>query len=622
MPSLSVARPGAVNSPAGASPGPEDLWRIAAERSEDGIYGLGRSGRIFGWTVGAARLFGYQDDQVTELVGELLFSEHDRPLYRDIFSRVLDGETVERVALTAQRSDGMFVPVSVTLAPLDGGDGACMIARDLTERFISQQTMADSQALMAEAQMLSHFGIWLWHAPSGTVQMSEELFRIHGLHPADFDGRMQSRTAMAHRDDRKLLVRRLDSALAGLSPFEMEYRLARPNGDIRWVYERANVVTDQTGEIAGLRGICQDVTERREAADHLRRRTVLLDMLRHITVAANESSDLREALESCLQQICSTFGWPVGHAVLLGPGNVVDGNLWFLAHPDRFGRYQRAVDARPQPDAAGIAGMVLQSCEPVWVEDTSAAVPGGTLRAASEAGLRSGFGFPVAGDDGVAAVVELFSRERRNVDPDFVEATLQGATQLGRVVERIRARDYRSMHDPLTHLPNRSLLMDRLRQALRCLRPGSGLVAVMFMDLDNFKLINDTLGHDVGDRVLTTIADRLAGSVRRGDVAGRYGGDEFLVLCDQVPSTDRIVEIAARLLEIVAEPINLDEHGKTVVTGSVGIAIARKPGARAEDLVRHADAAMYTAKQRGPGRAQIYAVREGRRAHHRTTDAQ
>jgi diguanylate cyclase (GGDEF)-like protein len=126
----------------------------------------------------------------------------------------------------------------------------------------------------------------------------------------------------------------------------------------------------------------------------------------------------------------------------------------------------------------------------------------------------------------------------------------------------------------------------------------------------------------VGDRVLTTIADRLAGSVRRGDVAGRYGGDEFLVLCDQVPSTDRIVAIAARLLEIVAEPINMDEHGKTVVTASVGIAIARKSGARAEDLVRHADSAMYTAKQNGRGRAHMYAPREGLRAHQRTIDAQ
>ncbi len=128
MPSLSVAQPGAVHSPAAASPGPEDLWRIAAQRSEDGIYGVGRSGRIFGWTLGAARLFGYQDDQATELVGELLVSEHDRPLYRDLFSRVLEGETVERVALTAQRSDGMFVPVSVTPSlPLDGGDGDKLI---------------------------------------------------------------------------------------------------------------------------------------------------------------------------------------------------------------------------------------------------------------------------------------------------------------------------------------------------------------------------------------------------------------------------------------------------------------------------------------------------------------
>jgi PAS domain S-box-containing protein len=137
------------------------------------------------------------------------------------------------------------------------GGGICVIVRDLTERSISQQTLEDGQAQMAEAQELSHFGIWLWHAPSGMVQMSEELYRIHGLDPLNFDGRMQSRIALAHPDDRTQLVRKLRGALASRSTFEMEYRFVRAGGEVRWVYERANVVRDQGGQVAGLRGICE-----------------------------------------------------------------------------------------------------------------------------------------------------------------------------------------------------------------------------------------------------------------------------------------------------------------------------------------------------------------------------
>jgi diguanylate cyclase (GGDEF)-like protein len=213
----------------------------------------------------------------------------------------------------------------------------------------------------------------------------------------------------------------------------------------------------------------------------------------------------------------------------------------------------------------------------------------------------------VAVDHEVAAVVELLCPDRREVDPEFVDATLQGATQLGRVVERIRARDHHAMHDPLTNLPNRNLFMDFVRQAVRRLRPSSGLVAVMFIDLDNFKLINDRLGHEAGDRVLTTVAERLAGTVRRGDIAGRFGGDEFLVLCDQVPGMGSILDIAARLVQIVAEPIVLDDGSRTAVTGSVGVAIASSPDMPAEGLLREADSAMYGAKEQGQGLVRLFA---------------
>jgi len=203
------------------------------------------------------------------------------------------------------------------------------------------QTLVESQKQLSEVQRLSHFGLWLWHAPSDTVQMSDELYRIHGLSPLEFDGRMPSRIALAHPDDRPSLARELRRALSGRSPFALEYRVIRPGGAVRWVYERATVEMGEDGGPVGLRGICQDVTDRQEAAESLRRQTVLLQMLQRITVAANDASDQADALHRCMRQICFQFDWPVGHALMLGPGRIVEDHLWHLADPDRFASYPR-----------------------------------------------------------------------------------------------------------------------------------------------------------------------------------------------------------------------------------------------------------------------------------------
>jgi len=328
-------------------------------------------------------------------------------------------------------------------------------------------------------------------------------------------------------------------------------------------------------------------------------------MLQRITVAANDASDQAEALLRCMTQICCQFDWAVGHALMLGPGRVVEDHLWHLADQDRFASCRQAVGADTLEEGLGVTRRVLESSGSIWLSDLPLTGSTQATTAAIRSGLQSGFGFPVAVDGDLAAVVELFSVDRRDPDHQLMDATAQGALQLGRVVGRIRARDHRAMHDALTNLPNRSLFIDRLGHALRGLGRGPSL-AVMFIDLDNFKLINDSLGHDVGDRVLTTVAQRLVGVMRRGDVAGRFGGDEFLVLCDRLPDDKLVHGIADRLQRALADPIVLEGELRTVVTCSIGIVIASSPDARAEDVIRDADAAMYRAKEEGRDRFQVF----------------
>jgi diguanylate cyclase (GGDEF)-like protein/PAS domain S-box-containing protein len=162
-----------------------------------------------------------------------------------------------------------------------------------------------------------------------------------------------------------------------------------------------------------------------------------------------------------------------------------------------------------------------------------------------------------------------------------------------------------ALHDPLTGLPNRELFLDRLGQALHHLTRRDRVLAVMFVDLDRFKQINDTLGHAAGDRVLLGVTDRLREVLRVEDTVARLGGDEFTILCPELPADGAIDEIAGRVLDAVREPIHFDGT-RVVVSASIGVAVATHGTQGAEAVLREADSAMYEAKQLGRNRYEIF----------------
>jgi diguanylate cyclase (GGDEF)-like protein len=169
---------------------------------------------------------------------------------------------------------------------------------------------------------------------------------------------------------------------------------------------------------------------------------------------------------------------------------------------------------------------------------------------------------------------------------------------------------HQATHDPLTGLPNRSLVLDRLGQALSRSGRTGGRVTVLFADLDRFKVVNDSFGHSVGDGVLLRVSERLRAAVRPHDTVGRLAGDEFVVVCEDL--TDReALDVAERVATAVSKPILL-EGRESVITASIGIAHA-EPGTRAEDMLRDSDVAMYGAKERGRSRIELFDAEMRRR---------
>ncbi len=193
------------------------------------------------------------------------------------------------------------------------------------------------------------------------------------------------------------------------------------------------------------------------------------------------------------------------------------------------------------------------------------------------------------------------------------DAYLLVDTDITELEEARKALQYQAFYDQLTGLPNRQLFRDRLQQALARAQRHSQIMAILFIDYDHFKQVNDTYGHDVGDKVLQQIARRLRTHVRASDTVARLGGDEFLILLEDIRTKSEVVELLSRIIEVETMPVQIDTH-TFHLSCSVGCAFFPDDGTDAETLIRHADMAMYQAKQNGRSRFHCYSQSLGRDA--------
>ncbi|MBW3668996.1 MAG: EAL domain-containing protein [Actinobacteria bacterium] len=272
-----------------------------------------------------------------------------------------------------------------------------------------------------------------------------------------------------------------------------------------------------------------------------------------------------------------------------------------------------AVRLRRTPVAEGIAGVAIAEGR-VTISHDYANLPG-ALSPLVDDGLKSAMAAPVHRNGTVVGSLVVgsnlsdrhYSAAERELLLAFAEHASLALNDAGAVEAMRRAFGeavHQATHDALTGLPNRTLVIDRLTHALARARRRPGALAVLFVDLDRFKVVNDSLGHSVGDEVLMQIAQRLLAAVRPGDTVARLAGDEFVVVCEDVANESDVLLLADRVAQAVAAPIPL--YGRdAIITASIGIALAA-PDTRAEDLLRDADVAMYRAKERGRARLELF----------------
>lgn len=383
---------------------------------------------------------------------------------------------------------------------------------------------------------------------------------------------------------------------------------------------------DEIGRLAqAFDGMAASLQWRQAQYEHtqatLQESIATVQLLQKVAVAANEAQTIEKALQACLDYVCNHTGWPIGHVRLVidAQGKLVPTGVWHLEHPERFSVFRQVTQNTPSIQARGLPGRVLSGKKPVWIRDVTEDENFYRTQLALDIGVKAALGFPVLVRSEVVAVLEFFVDRILDPDEKLLEVLGNVGTQLGRVIERKRSEERMAHlihHDALTELPNRILFLDRLQQAMMNANRRDFLVGVAFMDLDEFKNINDTLGHDAGDILLRLVAARLRAVIREGDTVARLGGDEFTMVFVDMAHVDDIARTAQKVLNLFLQPF-LVLGRELFITASLGVTIYPLDDNNVSGLLKNADIAMYRAKGQGKNNYQFYAHEMTTKIHER-----
>lgn len=355
--------------------------------------------------------------------------------------------------------------------------------------------------------------------------------------------------ACMHSEDRANAKSAVERAAFGDAPCSFEFRQLRPGQPQRWVRVVARVFRGSANAEPRLIGVAQDVTERHASEARLRQAATLFD-------------ETREGL-----------------FILDGKRRLISANAAFTLMTG----IEPAPDAGRELPFLGADMQPAQAHAELWGAIERKGAWQGELRATRQGGEL----FP--------ARLSLNAVRGDAAEGPQLLGILSDFTELRSAQERLR---HLAHFDPLTGLPNRLLMRDRLEQALSRGRRHNSHIAVLFLDLDHFKRINDTRGHAVGDLVLSEIAARIRPQLRADDTAARLGGDEFVVILENFAETSHVIAVAEKLRQDLARPLSVSGQSFHV-SSSIGIALFPDDGQNAEQLLQNADTAMYEAKSRG-----------------------
>ena len=567
------------------------LARAITDSVADGLYVVDREGLIVYVNPSGLAMLGYE---AHELIGR-----RDQLVLRH---RENDEETF-------LRKDGTALPVDYSASSVPVGDGVGSV---VTFRDISAERAASTASRAAQTEVRRSdelHRILTANLPDTTVFLLDHDLRIL---VAD-GGAIRRLPWFDEARFRGRLVTELDSIVPAdvldLSVSTYRAALQGDRGGFEFLSDgltfsvQAVPVRGDDGDVESVLVVARDVTQRTRAERRIDRDARQQNAVVELGRFALESRDLTALLEEALRQATETLGVHGGALLKLSD----DGQHLEIVAGAGIPEDVIGADRIPVSGST-LVGYTLRTGQPAIVEDMATETrfePGPVLR---ELGAVSSASILISGQGRPFGVLNVWADEPRGFSEDDAAFLGAIATLISVAVERHgeeQASRHAALHDPLTDLPNRTLALDRLAQALNRRRRERIDVAVFVLDIDRFKRINDVSGHATGDEVLVALAARLTAAVRASDTVGRLSGDEFIVVCPEVDGPLGATELANRLSAAVTRRVVLDS-GEHSFTASIGIALAETEEDGPASLLRDADVAMYRAKAAGRGGQELF----------------
>ena len=437
--------------------------------------------------------------------------------------------------------------------------------------------------------------------------VSPQVEEILGFKPEDFIRDPGLWASLLHPEDRRrALALETEEHLGNRDTAPAEYRMFRRDGEVVWMHDEAVLEPDEGG-VPIWHGVLYDVSARKETELELQRALSQQAVVARLGERAMQDSDPQDLMDVATELIAKVDG-------------VHSACIWELGRDGRRLNLRAGLDGsvlgggrRVSASRDSHAGAALDSGTHAivadWESETRHTMPP-VLRVF---GAASSLAVVIDGKTRPFGVLDVHATEPHRFTAKDVPFVQAAANVLADAIERHAADQalrYRVLHDSLTGLPNRLSFVDALGDALSKASISGSPVGILFLDLDHFKLINDSLGHHAGDALLRAVAPRLRAHLRPGDVVARFGGDEFGILIDRLADEGEALAIADRVASAFTQPFSLDgvDH---FVSASIGVAVAVAAGGderavNAELLIRDADAAMYRAKEGGRARCVLF----------------
>ena len=583
----------------------EERFRSLVQNSSDMIAILDARGILEYVSPSSERILGYKPE---ELVGKNYFkyihSEDIHQVRSAFISNIKNAVNTVAIEYRIQNKEGNWIyleSISKNLLNDPNIRGFVVNSRNITKRKQAEETVRQIEQKYRDIVENAVEGIFQTTIDGKYLTVNPMLAVIYGYDsPAEL---MATITDIKHQlyvdPQRRLEFKRILQEKDAIWGFESQ--VYRKDGQIIWISESARAVRDADGNLLGYEGTVVDITQRKQAEAELQKRDKLLEGVAAAMTHLLTSTDYSAAIDRALQ----TLGKATGidriyiqeqHPDLETNQTAVSQQFeWtrFFLSPNREG--ENLANSNQNKEQFTCSKLPHSPCPHCPISEQKPPL--------------SQLIVPIFVDDRSWGYIcfEDYCQERQWSSGE--ESILMAmAASIGGTLKRQRAEDtirYQAFHDLLTGLPNRNSLNERLSTVLTMANKRLDKMAVMFLDLDRFKTINDTLGHAVGDRLLQQATQRLKGCVRSGDLIARWGGDEFTLLLPQINTIDDATKIAQRILDVLKPAFDLEGY-QLYITSSIGIAIYPEHGEDAKTLLKNADAALYRAKAEGRNNYQIY----------------